>query len=63
MQSCKLGYQAWGIAIYMAANSIKGISSMKLHRELVITMKASWHRLQRIREVFSDGQAMLPGSI
>ena len=33
MQSSKLGFQAWTIAFYMAATNIKGISSLKLHRE------------------------------
>ena len=63
MQSSKLGYQAWAVAFYMAATNIKGISSMKLHRELGITQKAAWHMLQRIREVFRDGEAMLAGTV
>ena len=63
MQSSKFGYQAWAVAFYMAATNIKGISSMKLHRELGITQKAAWHMLQRIREVFSDSEAMLAGTV
>ena len=63
MQSSKLGYQAWAVAFYMAATNIKGISSMKLHRELGITQKAAWHMLQRIREVFRDGEATLSGIV
>ena len=37
MQSSKLGLQEWAIAIYMATTSLKGVLSMKLHRELGIT--------------------------
>ena len=47
----------------MAATNLKGISSMKLHRELGITQKTAWHMLQRIREVFRDGEATLSGIV
>ncbi len=63
MQSSKLGYQTWAVAFYMAATNLKGISSMKLHRELGITQKTAWHLLQRIREVFRDGAAPLSGIV
>ncbi len=63
MQSSKLGYQTWAVAFYMAATNLKGISSMKLHRELGVTQKTAWHMLQRIREVFRDGAAPLSGLV
>ena len=63
MQSSKLGYQTWAVAFYIAVPNIKGISSMKLHRALGITEKAAWHVLQRFREVFSDVEAMLSGTV
>ena len=63
MQSSKFSYQAWGFVIYMAVPNIKGISSMKLHRALGITEKVAWHVLQRFREVFSDVEAMLSGTV
>ena len=63
MQSSKLGYQVWAVAFYMAATNLTGISSMKLHRELGITQKTAWHMLQRIREVFRDGEVTLSGIV
>lgn len=54
MQSSKLGAQIWVIALYLMNTGIKGVSSMKLHRDLGITQKAAWHLLQRIREVWND---------
>lgn len=54
MHSSKLGYQKWAIAIYMVATNLKGISSMKLHRDLGITQKAAWFMLHRIREAYTD---------
>ena len=32
MQSSKLGYRVWAIAIYLFNTNLKGTSSMKLHR-------------------------------
>ena len=40
MQGTKLGYQTWAFAIYLAMTGLKGISSMKLHRELEIRRRA-----------------------
>ena len=41
MDSSNLGYQKWAIAIYLATTSLKGISSMKLHRDLNVTQKTA----------------------
>ena len=58
MQSSKLGYQKWAIAIYMVATSLKGVSSMKLHRDLKIRQPSAWHLAQRIRKGFVDGHKL-----
>ena len=42
MESSKLGYQTWAIATYLLTTSLKGVSSMKLHRDLGITQKSAW---------------------
>ena len=49
MQSSKLGYQVWAIATYLMATNLKGVSSMKLHRDLSITQKSAWHLAHRLR--------------
>ena len=36
MEQSKLGYQKWIIAMYQIMTNAKGISSMKLHRDLGI---------------------------
>lgn len=51
MQASNLGYRTWAIAIYLIATNLKGISSMKLHRELDISQKSAWHLAHRIREM------------
>lgn len=50
MESSNLNYQVWAIAMYLMAVSIKGISSMKLHRDLSITQKSAWHLAHRLRK-------------
>ena len=53
MQSSKLGYQTWTIATYLVVTNLKGISSMKLHRELKITQKSAWHLAHRLRKAMT----------
>ena len=52
LQGTHLGYQTWAIAIYLLTTSLKGVSSMKLHRDLGVTQKSAWHLAHRIRETF-----------
>ena len=44
----------WVYAIYLDTTSLKGVASMKLHRELGITQKTAWYMQQRIREAFAQ---------
>ena len=46
----KVPLRKWAIAIYLEVTSLKGVSSMKLHRDLKIGQKAAWFMLHRIRE-------------
>ena len=63
MQSSKLGYQTWVLAIYLIITSPKGVSSMKLHRDLKISQPTAWHLSQRIREGFADVIEKLGGPV
>ena len=54
MQSSKLGYQQWAIGIYLMSTSLKGVSSMKLHRDLNVTQKTAWHFAHRVREALLE---------
>ena len=53
MQGSNLGYQTWAVAIYLLTTSLKGVSSMKLHRDLGITQKSAWHLAHRIRQAWA----------
>ena len=56
MEGSKLGYKTWVIAIFLCLTSLKGVSSMKLHRDLGITQKAAWHLAHRLRRAFEEGE-------
>ena len=63
MQSSKMGYREWGIAIYLFATGIKGTSSMKLHRDLGITQKSAWFMAHRLRDAWSKKTAPFGGPV
>lgn len=54
MHGSKIGYQKWAIAIYLMPTELKGVSSMKLHRDLGITQKSAWHMAHRIRKACGE---------
>ena len=63
MQSSKLDYRVWVIALYLLLTNFKGMSSMKLHRDLEITQKSAWHLAHRLRESWSGGIGMFSGPV
>ena len=63
MQSSKLGYQTWVIAMYLVSTSLKGVSSMKLHRDLDITQKSAWHLAHRLRGALADDADLFAGPV
>ena len=63
MHNSKLGFQVWGIAIYLLATNLKSASSMKLHRDLSITQKSAWHLAHRIRETWQDEAGPFAGPV
>ena len=63
MQGLPLGFQTWAIAIYLMTTGIKGVSSLKLHRDLGITQKSAWFLAHRIRETFKDHADLFIGPV
>ena len=59
MARSKLGYQIWIVAIYLYTTHLKGVSSMKLHRDLNITQRTAWFLLHRIRYAMSEEEQTL----
>ena len=60
MEASNLGFQIWAIAVYLMSTSLKGVSSMKLHRDLGITQKSAWHLAMRLRKALEDDDVKFP---
>ena len=60
MEGSNVPLRKWVFAIYLELSSLKGVSSMKLHRDIDVTQKTAWFMLHRIREAFgsSDNESM-----
>ena len=57
MEDSKIPLRKWAIAFYLMSTNLKGVSSMKLHRDLGITQKSAWFMEHRIRETWDDETA------
>ena len=56
MESSRIGLDKWGMAMFLMSTNLKGVSSMKLHRDLGITQKSAWFMAHRLRfALASDG--------
>ena len=49
LHSSKIPLSKWAIAFYLFSTNLKGVSSMKLHRDLGISQSAAWYMGHRIR--------------
>ena len=63
MEGTKLKYRVWAIGIYLYTTNIKGVSSMRLHRELGIGQKAAWFMLHRLRKAAEMEIGLFSGPI
>ncbi len=63
MHDSKLSLSKWALAFYLYSTNLKGVSSMKLHRDLDITQKAAWHLAHRIRETWNDETEKMAGPV
>ena len=63
MAGTKMPYRAWAVGIYLFSVNIKGVSSMRLHRELGIGQKAAWFMLHRLRFAFEEEPGQFLGPV
>ena len=54
IEKSRLPLRKWAFAVYLYVTNIKGVSSMRLHRELNITQKTTWFMLHRLRESWAE---------
>ena len=53
LERSRVPLRKWVFAIYLEMTSLKGVSSMKLHRDIKVTQKTAWFMLNRIREAWA----------
>ena len=63
MAESKVPLRKWAIAIYLVSTSLKGVSSMKLHRDLQVTQKTAWFMAHRIREALVADDDLMRGPV
>ena len=63
LHSSNIPLNKWAIAFYLYMTNLKGVSSMKLHRDLGITQKSAWHLAHRIRETLTVAGSRFAGPV
>ncbi len=63
MEASNLGFQVWVIALYQVTTNLKGVSSMKLHRDLKITQRSAWFLAHRVREAWKENGPQFIGPV
>ena len=63
MEASNLGHQTWAVALYQVTTNLKGVSSMKLHRDLGITQRSAWFLAHRLREAWKDDGPQFTGPV
>ena len=63
LERSKIPLQKWAIGIFLHLSNLKGVSSMKLHRDLKITQKSAWFMLHRIRQAYEVAGDRLDGPV
>ena len=63
MQGSNLPLTSWALGYYLFTTNLKGVSSMRLHRELGITQKSAWHLAHRIRKAWETNGSLFNGPV
>ena len=63
MDSSNISYQKWAVAVFLMTTSLKGVSSMKLHRDLGITQRSAWFMAHRIRQALDEDSGLFGGPV
>ncbi len=63
MHKSHIPLRKWVFAIYLHLTSLKGVSSMKLHRDIGVSQPAAWFMLQRIRKAWEGDDKLFAGPV
>lgn len=59
----KVPLKKWAYAIYMCVTNLKGVSSMKLHRDVKVSQKTAWFMAHRIRQAWEQEGGLFAGPV
>lgn len=60
LERSRVPLKKWAWAIYLYVTSLKGVCSMKLHRDIKVTQKTAWFMLHRLREAWGESHDLPP---
>ena len=63
MQGSNIPLHKWALAVFLLNTSLKGVSSMKLHRDLGISQPSAWHLAHRIRKAWETDGGLFGGPV
>ena len=63
MEGSNLKLGKWALAAYLMTTNLKGVSSLKLHRDLGITQKTAWFLEHRIRQAWATDGGLFAGPV
>lgn len=63
MEGSKIKYRHWAVGIYLFSTNLKGVSSMRIHRELGIGQKAAWFMMHRLRTAYDNNDGPFSGPV
>lgn len=63
LKDSNLSFTKWAIGFHLYMTNLKGVSSMKLHRDLGGAQKAVWHMAHRIREDLTANGGRFGGTV
>ena len=63
MESSRIPLRKWVVGLYLMSTNLKGVSSMKMHREIGIAQSNAWHMVHRIREAWKEFTELLEGPV
>ena len=59
----KVPLKKWAWAIYLCVTNLKGVSSMKLHRDVKVCQKTAWFMAHRIRQAWEQEGGLFGGPV
>ena len=63
LHSSNMALSKWAIAFFLYSTNLKGVSSMKLHRDLGIAQKSAWYMAHRIRGMWTAEAEKFAGPV